>query len=444
MKLLKKCRFLFTSIVLFFCPPAINEGFAAGIDTIHKVVTEGAVTIENKGPYYLVTLDYTRESNPRLMGEMYGHCILKAEPDYESIVGHYMYEIATLEGLWGKAVPEHLKDIRPQLPQFYNKELEGLASVMKGSWTWSNEELVYCFNLLPDLFRATQCSAFGCWGDASANGKNVAYRTLDWFGGLFARELPMIQSVTRVRYSDKTIYLIGALGHLGCITGINLKTGIMAGILDADVSGTSYDAVGCRSYNFDLRKALEDCPGTGALASELTSSSKKYAFSHLLVLADEKQTSILENNISGQGAHSLRALRFDTSRLNPGIKWNHPHIIGAVNCFMLNGQVNNFSQGKLKKINVRRWTLMLDKLKNRLAAGKNKLTPADVQSIMCSYYGDSPGSLLLNDGDLYNLQTQQMMLYIPADRSLKAFIKPRKGANPPDPSPFFYNIPLEP
>ncbi|MEI8007261.1 MAG: C45 family autoproteolytic acyltransferase/hydrolase [Bacteroidota bacterium] len=443
MKNLKKSGFLFTALLLI-CSAHLKAGSAAGIDTIHRIITEGAVTIEDKGPYYMVTLDYTKESNPRKMGEMYGHCILKAEPDYESMIGYYMFEIATLEGLWGKTVPEHLKAIKPQILPFYNEELQGLSSVMKGSWTWSNEEIVYCFNLLPDLFRTTQCSAFGCWGDASANGKNIAYRTLDWFGGLFAKDLPLIQCVTRIRYRDRTIYLIGALGHLGCITGINVNTGIMAGILDSDVSGTSYDPQDCRSYNFDLRKALEDCSCTGILASELTSPSNKYAFSHLLVLADEKETCILENNISGQGAHPGRALRYDTSQLNPGIKWNHPHIIGAVNGFMLKGQPNNFSEGKHKKINVRRWSLMLDKLKTWLAAGKNKLTPADVQSIMCSYYGDEPGSLLLNDGDLYNLQTQQMMLYIPAERSLRAFIKPKKGANPADPSPFFYNIPLEP
>ncbi|MCX6281126.1 MAG: C45 family autoproteolytic acyltransferase/hydrolase [Bacteroidetes bacterium] len=444
MKLFNKNRFFFTTLVLVICSAPLEQVFATGRDTMNKIFREGAVTIEDKGPYYLVTLDYTRESDPWKMGEMYGRCILKAEPDYESIVGYYMFEIATLEGLWGKTVPEHLNAIRPQLPAFYNNELAGIASVMKGSWTWSNEEIVYCFNLLPDLFRTTKCSAFGCWGDASVNRKNVAYRTLDWFGGLFAKELPLIQSVTRIRYRDKTIYLIGALGHLGCITGINLNSGIMAGILDSDVSGTTYDPQGCRSYNFDLRKALEDCSGTMKLASELTSTSKKYAFSHLIVLADEKQTCILENNISGQGAHPVRALRYDTSHLNQGVKWNYPHIIGAVNCFMLKGQVDNFSQGKYKKINERRWSLLLEQLKTRLAAGKNKLTPADVQAIMCSYYGEGPGSLLLNDGDLYNLQTQQMMIYIPAERSLKAFIKPKKGANPADPSPFFYTIPLEP
>jgi len=444
MKPIKNNRFFFTALLMIIFSVQMKAGSVAGNDSVHRFFREGAVTIEDQGPYYLVTLDYTKEPDPRKMGEMYGHCILKAEPDYESIVGYYMFEIATLEGLWGKTVPEHLAAIRPQLPSSYNEELAGLATVMKGSWTWTNEELIYCFNLLPDLFRTTQCSAFGCWGEASANGKNVAYRTLDWFGGLFAKELPLIQSVTRIRYSNKTIYLIGALGHLGCITGINVNTGIMAGILDSDVSGTTYDPIGCSSYNFDLRKALEDCSGTGTLAAELTSKSKKYAFSHLILLADKRQTSILENNISGLGTHSSRSLRYDTSQLNPGIKWSHPHIIGAVNCFMLKGQVNNFSEGKHKKINERRWSLMLDKLKSRLVASKNMLTPADIQSIMCSYYGDSPGSLLLNDGDLYNLQTQQMMLYTPAERSLKVFIKPKKGANPANPSPFFYNIPLEP
>ena len=50
-------------------------------------VKEGAVSIEDKGPYYLVTLDYTQGTSPKLMGEEYGRCILRIEPDYESIIG---------------------------------------------------------------------------------------------------------------------------------------------------------------------------------------------------------------------------------------------------------------------------------------------------------------------------------------------------------------------
>jgi len=407
-------------------------------------VKEGAVSIEDKGPYYLVTLDYTQGTSPKLMGEEYGRCILRIEPDYESIIGYYMFEIATLEGLWGNTIPERLKVIQPQLEPFFRNELDGLASVMKGSWSWNKEEIVYCFNMIPDLFRTTQCSAFGCWGDASENGKNVAYRTLDWFGGLFAHELPAIQAVTRIRYPGKTIYLIGALGNLACISGINLSTGIMAGILDSDVSGTDYNPDACRSYSFDLRKALEESATSSMLATSMTSLARKYAFSHLLVLADEQETMILENNIAGAGQTPLRALRHDTSALNPQVSWSYKHMIAAVNCFMLKGQIDNYSNGKYAKINTGRWSLLLEKLKDKLNGNNHKLSPENVREIMCSYRGKAPGSLLLNQGDLYNLQTQQMILYIPADRSLKAFIKPKQGKNPADPAPFFYTIPLIP
>jgi len=247
MKTLLKFEF-FILAFLFLLPCGPQEARAqAGQDKPLKKITEGGVTIEDIGPYYFVTLDYTQGISPRQMGEEYGRCILKVEPDYESIVGYYMFEIATLEGLWGSTIPERYKLIKPQLDPFFRDELDGLASVMKGSWSWNHEEIIYCFNLIPDLFRTNQCSAFGCWGDASENGKNVAYRTLDWFGGLFAHELPALQSVTRIKYSGKTIYLIGALGNLACITGINLNTGIMAGILDADVSGTDYGAQSCSS-----------------------------------------------------------------------------------------------------------------------------------------------------------------------------------------------------
>jgi hypothetical protein len=409
-----------------------------------KTVSEGAVSIEDKGPYYFVTLDYTSGISPRQMGEEYGRCILKIEPDYEAIVGYYMFEIATLEGLWGNTIPQRLRIIRPQLQPFFRDELDGIASVMKGSWSWNREEIVYCFNMIPDLFRANQCSAFGCWGEASSNGKNIVYRTLDWFGGLLAHELPAIQCITRIRYPGRTLYLVGALGHLACITGINLSTGIMGGILDADVSSAAYDPTQCRSYSFDLREQLERSTSMAEIASEMTKTENKYAFSHLILLADARETRILENDISGTGTRPARAVRYDTSVLNPGVIWGYRNMVAAVNCFMLMGQTDNFATGKNAKINQQRWSLLLEKLHEKLSGGENKLTPENVRGIMCSFHGTSPGSLLLNKGDLYNLQTQQMMLFIPAENYLKVYFKPKEGTNQPDPSAFFYTIALVP
>jgi len=416
----------------------------SSVPVVDKTFNTGAVTITDKGSYYFVTLDYTGKMTPHEMGEQYGRCILQAVPDFESVIGYYLFEIATIEGLWGNTVPDRTHILQKNLDQDSRDELDGLVSVMKGAWSWKPKDEIYAYNFLPDVIRTSQCSAFGCWGDASANGKNIVGRNLDWFGGLFKQELPAIQAITRIRYPDRTIYLFGALGHLGCITGISAKTGILAGVLDSDVEGTLYSAAGCRSFNFDLRRALEKSATMDEIAGSLMDTARKYTFSHLIVLADEKKTTILENNISGAGVHATRALRHDTSGLNPGIEWNHPHMIGAVNGFMLNGQVNNFAQGKHAKINTRRWELLLNKVNQLVKRSAGRLTTIDVREIMTSFHDKEPGSLFLNAGDLYNLQTQQILVYTPGERTVQVYLKPKSGDNPPDALPYFHVISLEP
>jgi len=193
-----------------------------------------------------------------------------------------------------------------------------------------------------------------------------------------------------------------------------------------------------------MRKALEESETSGKIAKIMTNAVSKYSFSHLVVLADEQETKILENNITTQGQHPERDLRYDSSTLNPKVSWGFHHMIAAVNCFMLKGQFDNYSGGKYAKINQGRWSLLLKELQDKLSHNNHKLSPENIREIMCSFHGKNPGSLLLGQGDLYNLQTQQMILYIPAERSLKAFIKPKQGANPANPAPFFYTIPLVP
>jgi hypothetical protein len=73
-----------------------------------------------------------------------------------------------------------------------------------------------------------------------------------------------------------------------------------------------------------------------------------------------------------------------------------------------------------------------------------RLSQADVRGIMSSFTGNEPGSLFLNAGDLYNLQTQQMIVYTPGEGKLEVYLKPKAGDNPPDPLPYFHVISLEP
>lgn len=408
-----------------------------------QMVSEDAVKIENKGLYYLVTLDFTKGFSHRQIGEQYGKAIRKMDPEYAEKVGFYVSQIASLLFISKETLVSRVEEIRLQLNPDYRDEIEGIASCFTGYSgllkKLSAREILYVFNLFSDVARTHQCSAFAAWDSSSSTGSTIAFRSLDWFGGLFYHPLPSIQSVTRLVYPDKTVYLFGALGHVGCVTGLNFNTGIFGGILDADVENTTYDAKEARSYNFDLREALERFPTSQQVAGFLKDPAKNYTFSHLIFLADEKSACILENNISGKGDMGRRTVRTDTSELNTGVTWGYPKMVGAENGFILKGQVDNMNAGKNARINQGRWSLMKEQIGLRYKDRKS-LTPEQVREIMTSYRGDEPGSLMTNDGDLYNIQTQQMFLYLPAERKLEVFFKPLDGSSPLKPE--FVPIPL--
>jgi hypothetical protein len=431
-----KSAILIILVNAFFYPYSSAHPFSS-------LPPDSAVTIQSKGPYYLVTIDYRSGITPFEAGRQYGLRIKETVHDYEKILGVYMWQLATGQWLWGNTIPNRIDHIKPMLDSGFLEELNGMSSVMEETKAWTPDQLIFGFNLMPDVFRANQCSALGCWGEKSANGKTIAYRTLDWWGGLVYQKLPSIQAVTKIIYPDCTVFLIGVLGHLGCITGINYQTGIMAAILDAG-SEEDYYSAGCRSYNFDLRHALEKSANKEEIANYLADSDKNYAYNHLIFLADQNNCKILENNTSGIGVSPRRALRSDTSMLNPGIFWNFPGMIGAVNSFILRGQIDNHLQGKHSNVNTERWELMQDKTSATLMEKNQKLTDEDLQEIMCSYHGEGPKSLIGGHGDLYNSNTQQMMLYIPEERSLEVYFIPLNGKNPRDPKPLFVRIPLQP
>ena len=126
-------------VIAFIC----LSGFLAGINparcqespatVAEKTFSAGPVTITDKGSYYFVTLDYTGKVTPREMGEQYGRCILQVVPDFESVIGYYLFEIATLEGLWGNIVPDRTHILQANLDRDSRDELDGLTSVMT---TW--------------------------------------------------------------------------------------------------------------------------------------------------------------------------------------------------------------------------------------------------------------------------------------------------------------------
>lgn len=449
---MKHLYILFVLILALLIIPACSENVSTTEDDTFNFpeTTEGAVTIVGMKKYFLVTIDYTKETNRKKIGEQYAKLILKTVKDFESRIAWYFFEITlNYPDLAGATLSNRIKEIKANLNPDYVEELEGMVSVMKGSGLYSNNTLVYGYNFIPDICRTTQCNGFGVWGDYTTENKVIAYRTLDWFGGIqlsFTEGdlLSKLQTVTKLIYPNKTVYLFGALGHLGCITGINSTNKIMGAILDAPISEVKYSSTNKSSYNFDLRFALENKSSTDEIANYLCNPDKNYAYNHLILLADTKSVRFLENNISNFGEKPRRELRTDTSSLNSNIVWPYKSIIAAVNCFMLQGQPNNYNQGELAKINVERWKLLTSRLYKTLEARQNKLSKDDVKSIMCSYWGKEPKSLIWDDvGDLYNQESQQMFLYVPEDNYLEIFYKPTDGSTPKDPKPYFFKVDLK-
>ncbi|MHB8894457.1 MAG: C45 family autoproteolytic acyltransferase/hydrolase [Candidatus Geothermincolia bacterium] len=411
-------------------------------------VREGAVSISFRGPYYYVDMDMTRGVSRYRIGQQYAKAIRRINPDAEFRISTYIssmiWVLAMDYGVTGKELLARADEIKRSLPREYTEEIDGLASGMKSYFPLSASSLMYLCNLLPDVFRWTACSAFGTWGASSSTGSNVVYRTLDWYEGLLD-EMTEIQAVTRYHFADRDVHMIGGLGFLGCLTGISTTdpqgpNGTMGAIMDANVSGSKYSAKGCRSYNFDLRYALEHLNSKEEIARFM--ADKPYTFSNVILLADSAGTVVLENNVSNMGEAPSHAVRDDVSPLNPGIAWGYPQMLGAVNGFCLRGQVNNFSKGINGEINTERWALMREKIDElRKAGGGSRLTPDDVKKMMTSYRGRAPGSLEEDEGDLYNQQSQQMALYLPAEGFLEVFFKPLDGSTPKVPT--FTTIPLK-
>lgn len=362
------------------------------------------VVITDAGTHYQVVLDYSSGLTPREMGAAYGAAIAEACPDFESLmdgyitylVGEYEYQ----EGL------RRVGELKPNLPADIREEIEGLGESLSttddiyGDGKLSPNE-VYALNLLSDIIRTCQCSGLGVYGGASADGVPRVARLLDWDGGGF---LARLHAVVTIKNGSQSVCLIGYLGHQGAITALN-DDGVFAGVLDSP-TGEPYAVEGRRSYVLDLRYALETCTDLEAVAAYLAEDSRDYCYNHNVLLADGDGVAVLENNFSGAGAAMQRALRYDDSRLNPGVTWDHDDAVAVVNSFVRDGNHDNHTGHYW---NTSRWEYFSDELDARGALDRQAL------KTLALGYVYSPSSC------------QHITVFEPADGGLEVNFKPAGG-----------------
>jgi hypothetical protein len=394
-------------------------------------------SITDRGSYYEVRLDLRNGLTHRQLGEAYGQELVKAAPQFERLLDSYLAEVSRNKLIYSILL-RRTRQIRLSVPQDYKDEIEGIASQLSGGTTnkrgdgkISVDEL-YMFNLLGDVARLNQCCSLAVFGERSATGSTIVGHNFDWPDGQ-QNELSKLQCVMTIRSGDKFLTNVACLGFQGAVSAFN-NAGIFAAVQDSP-TGLHYTAAKMRSFVMDLRQALENAQSIDEVITGLKDSSKQYAFSHLIIVADPKTSMVLENNVSKGSIKHERAVRYCDSKLRDGAVWDISNAIGCVNCFELDSNVDNHIDpldrkakrekgAPLPDINTPRW----DSIREQLLLCGSKISADDIKHILSFHHG--PGVGRIHRGDLYNNFTMESVVFEPATLSLQAAFRPREGGLP--------------
>ncbi len=202
---------------------------------ITKSIKNSTVNIEydKKNKYFKVLFDYTSGISRREMGRNYGKEIIKLygktiESGYASYIEkqpHY------------KKYMQRVKYIKPQLPQIFRDEIEGLASNFSGGDIDKKDgklsiNEIYFLNLSHGILQRNRCSGFSVYGNRSYSGKTMTSWTLDWHHGSAA------PTIFTIKNGEKSMLLIGNLLNINGYGGLN-KKGLFFSILGSQ-SGEKY------------------------------------------------------------------------------------------------------------------------------------------------------------------------------------------------------------
>ena len=322
--------------------------------------------IKAQGTYFLVTIDFKGLSH-KDMGKMYGEKILKAMPEYAKVMDEMMkdqFDMLKQAGLTFEMVKNRAIALEQSIQPEYRDEIEGMAMLFPsakdepGDGVFSrNEFLVWQF--YADVVRPTQCSASAAFAGASATGKTIVGRNLDWYA-LKDNSLAKIHAVTLIHNGSNSVVFVNFLGQLTPVSGFN-DHHVFGAILDCE-TGAAYPPVqGKRSYHFDLRYGLEHDSTITGLADFM--KDKDYTFNHLIFLADEYAAGVLEDNIGSKA----RGLRTSSSKVRPGAEWGISNTFATVNDNRLPG---NFVENPESPSNLKRWASLKSQYSEELKKGK--------------------------------------------------------------------------
>lgn len=389
------------------------------------------VTLIDRGSHLEMVVDYTTGISQYEMGKEIAQKILQFLPKIEQLADKSLDYRANR--LPYAICLSRLNDIKPQVPQEYQDEIDGIASIIctsdstiRNDGKLSKEEMYLSF-LSSEIFAYGECSSISVFGPRSENSSSITARLYD------TNDSPdnytaLNQAVITIKNKNHSICMIGTLS-IGAATGFN-DNGVFVALHSSNAP-LEYSSKNKRSYMMDVRYALEHFSTSDEIAEYFIANSKNYVDNNLIQLTDKYSTRILENNFSADGKNTRCILRSDTSTLNPGITWGYPNAIATANSFVLKGNYDNHTNTSACYA---RWNTF----KNKLNSYGDKITWDELKQI--ASYDNNDGPDLQSDGDIYNVGTMQITLFQPDNLRLEVAFKPRNGTLPED--PVFETIPV--
>jgi len=118
---------------------------------------------------------------------------------------------------------------------------------------------IHRLNMLPDLIHM-QCSMLGAWGDATANGKLVQLRSLDFGGGPFGNNSVLLvhhPAGTGLQPAGRPFAALSFPGFVGVVTGVSPRVALSEKVNDIHGGGTPAGSYSGESTAFVIREMLE-------------------------------------------------------------------------------------------------------------------------------------------------------------------------------------------
>lgn len=395
------------------------------------------VTVQNLGSHFEVRIQGTPGA---ATGTAYAQALRdtpwsrRADSAITTMLEPVAQELNMSEAELGMFLKQRIDDLLPSLTAGHREELAAFARTAANAeeFKFADGKMsameIEILSFLPEVMRLAACSAIGVYGSKTENGNNIVGRVLDWnISG--DKNFGKLSAVIHRDLDTRSTVEIGYLGFLPMLTGLN-SDGIFVSAFD-NHPGAEYVSTNRRSFLFGIRAALESHGTRDGILAAMKSDEPVYAFPFNLLVSDARETVILEA-ASPFGTHGA-GVRTAASPLLDGVLWGHTDAVAMVNSNVLRGHQDTHTEDPS---NPGRWESYRTSL--TAAAADGTVTFAEVRDMISYRKGPEVG--YWGDGEIYNTDSQLLVVFEAASKRLEAWFN--TGEDPMPLKPEFERIPL--